>query len=94
MDQKRTQTNRPKSKKVDNSEQGLTSEKWHYIDRRYVSRKEGGRGLVNIEDCVDASIQELKDYVKKIKEKLIPAANDSIGNIRLDRETIKIREKK
>ena len=26
------------------------------IDRLYVSRKEGGRGIAGIEDCVDASI--------------------------------------
>ena len=27
------------------------------VDRLYVSRKEGGRGLASIEDSVDASIQ-------------------------------------
>ena len=31
------------------------------VDRLYVSRKEGGRGLANIEDSVDASIQPLED---------------------------------
>ena len=32
------------------------------IDRLYLSRKEGG----SIEDCIDVSIQELKeDYIKK-----------------------------
>ena len=30
------------------------------VDRQYVSRKEGGRGLSSIEDTVDASIQRLK----------------------------------
>ena len=34
------------------------------IDGLYVSRKEGGRGLTNIVDSVDASIQQLKDYIK------------------------------
>ena len=29
------------------------------VDRLYVSRKQGGRGLVSIEDIVDASIQRL-----------------------------------
>ena len=33
------------------------------VDRLYVSRKEGGRGLVCIEDSVDASIQRLEDYI-------------------------------
>ena len=35
------------------------------VDRLYVSRKEGGRGLVSIEDSVDASIQRLEDYIQK-----------------------------
>ena len=46
----------------------------------YVSRKEGGRGLTSIEDCVDASIQGLEDYIEKSKERLIAAANNSIDN--------------
>ena len=29
-----------------------------YVDRLYVSRKEGGRGLNTNEDSVDASIQQ------------------------------------
>ena len=33
------------------------------IDRLYVSRKEGDRGLASIEDTVDASIQRLEDYI-------------------------------
>ena len=35
------------------------------VDRLYVSRKEGGRGLASIEDNVDASIQLLEDYIEK-----------------------------
>ena len=35
------------------------------VDRLYVSRKEGGRGLASIEDTVDASIQRLEDYIEK-----------------------------
>ena len=31
------------------------------VHRQYVSRKEGGRGLANIEDGVNASIQRLED---------------------------------
>ena len=33
--------------------------------RLYMSRKEGGRGLANIENIVDASIQRLEDYFEK-----------------------------
>ena len=28
-------------------------------------KKKGGRGLISIEDSVDASVRQLKDYVKK-----------------------------
>ena len=35
------------------------------IDRLYVSRKEGGRGLAGIEDSVDASIERPEDYIEK-----------------------------
>ena len=35
------------------------------VDRLYVSRKEGGRGLASIEDTVDASIQRFEDYKEK-----------------------------
>ena len=35
------------------------------VDRLYVSRKQGGRGLASIEDTVDASIQRLEDYIEK-----------------------------
>ena len=34
-------------------------------DRLCVSRKEGGRGLANIEDCVETTIQQLEEYTKK-----------------------------
>ena len=35
------------------------------VDRLYVSRKEGGRGLTSIEVSVDESIQQLDDYIEK-----------------------------
>ena len=44
------------------------------LSRLYVSRKEG-RGLISIEDCEDKSTQELVDYIKKSKERLITEAN-------------------
>ena len=42
------------------------------VNRLYVSRKEGGRGLTNIEESVDASIR-LEDYIEKHGEGLITA---------------------
>ena len=38
------------------------------VDRLYVSRKEGGRGLASIEDSLDASIQRLEDYIQNTME--------------------------
>ena len=42
-------------------------------------RKKGGRGLVNIEDCIHTSIQGLEDYTKS-KERLIITDSNRIGN--------------
>ena len=36
------------------------------VDRFYASRK-GGRGLASIEDSVDALIQWLEEYIKKLE---------------------------
>ena len=51
------------------------------IDRLYVSRKEGGKGLAStedsIEDSVDASIQQLGDYMKKRGGRLITATRNN-----------------
>ena len=50
---------RPKDKETDEDTLGLPPQ------RLYVSRKEEGRGLTNIEDCVDTTIQGLREYTKK-----------------------------
>ena len=36
------------------------------MDRLYMSRNKEGRGLTRIEDCVEASIQGLEKYPKKM----------------------------
>ena len=38
------------------------------VDRLYISRKEGGRGLASIEGSVDASKQRLEDYIKNTND--------------------------
>ena len=38
------------------------------VDRLHISRKEGERRLVNIQDSVDTSIQQLEDYKKSAEE--------------------------
>ena len=52
----------------------------HDVDRLYVSRKEGGRGLASIEDTIDASIQRLKDYIEKHERGLITTIRNDTDN--------------
>ena len=58
------------------------------IDRLYVSRKEGRRGLASIEDRVDASIQWLEDYIQKCGARLITATRNNTDNMRINGTTI------
>ena len=58
------------------------------VDRLYVSRKEGGRGLTSIEDYVDASIQRLEDFIEKRGEGLITATRNNSENTGTNRTTI------
>ena len=50
------------------------------VDRLYVPRKEGGRGLASIEDSVDTSIQRLEDYIEKHERGLITAIRNNTDN--------------
>ena len=50
------------------------------VDRLYISRKEGGRGLTSIEDSVDGSIRRLKDYIQKHEGGLITATRNETEN--------------
>ena len=63
------------------------------VDRLYVSRKEGGRGLASIEDSVDASIQRLEDYVEKHEQGLITSVRNDTGNTIEDRMTTTRKQK-
>ena len=44
------------------------------MDRLYIPRKEGGRGLISIEDCVELAIRGLEVYVHRSEERFIQAA--------------------
>ena len=63
------------------------------VDRLYVSRKEGGRGLASIEDSVDASIQRLEDYIQKHEGGLIIATRNDTENTMNNRMTITRKQK-
>ena len=63
------------------------------IDRLYVSRKEGGRGLASIEDNIDASIQWLEDYKEKHGGGLITTIKNDTDNTVTNRMTITRKQK-
>ena len=44
------------------------------VDRLYITRKKGGRGLISIEDCVELAIRGLEVYVHGSEERLIQTA--------------------
>ena len=57
------------------------------VDRLYVPRKEGGRGLTSIVDNIDASIQRLEDYIEKHEGGLTTAIRNDTDNTIDDRIT-------
>ena len=63
------------------------------VDRLYVSRKDGGRGLASIEDSVDESIQRLEDYIQKHDGGLITAIRNNTDNTMDNRMTITRKQK-
>ena len=63
------------------------------VDRLYVYRMEGGRGLPNTEDSVDASMQLLKEYIEKHKWGLIIAIRKDTDNTTGDGITITWKQK-
>ena len=57
------------------------------VDRLYVSRKQAGRGLASIEDTVDASIQQLENYIEKHERGLITTIRTDTDNTINERMT-------
>ena len=54
-----------------------------YVDRLYIPRKEGGRGLISIADCVELVIRGFEVYVYRSEERLIQAARgDNIDGLK------------
>ena len=50
------------------------------VDRLYVPRKEGGRGLASIKNSVDTSIKRIEDYIEKHERGLITAIRNNPEN--------------
>ena len=63
------------------------------VDTPNVSRKEGGRRLTRIKDSVDASIQQLEDYIEKHERGLITAIRKDTENMIDDRMTATRKQK-
>ena len=63
------------------------------VHRLYVPRKEGRRGLTNIENGVDSSIQRLEDYTEKHERGLITAIRNNTDNT-IDNRMTKTRQQK
>ena len=61
------------------------------VDRLYMPRKEGARGLTSIEDNVDASVR-LEDYLQNHGRRLITANRNNI-NTRTNKTTITRKQK-
>ena len=43
------------------------------VDRLYVKRSQGGRGLISVEDCVNIEVGSLYQYVVNSPERLLMA---------------------
>ena len=56
------------------------------VDRLYISRNEGGRGLISIEDTIETSKIGLERHVQESKERLLSAAKRSHMEVK---ETVK-----
>ena len=64
------------------------------VNRLYISRKEGGRGLLNVEDTVHLAIIGLLKYDGNSEEQLLNAARQALGHVEeTDRQGIQDPEK-
>ena len=63
------------------------------VDRLYVTRKEGGRGLDSIEDSGISMIQRLEYYIEKHERGLITTIRNDTDNTIDDRLTITRKQK-
>ena len=45
------------------------------VDRMYLKRAEGGRGLIGVEDCLRREIDSLEKYIRNSREELLIAVN-------------------
>ena len=46
------------------------------VNRWYISRKDGGRALIAIEDCVELAVRVLEAYVHGSEERMLQTARE------------------
>ena len=63
------------------------------VVRLYLPRKEGGRGLISVEDCVDQAVLGLQKYISLSEERLLVAARSGEEGNGEDVEDFKKRKK-
>ena len=63
-----------KTRKLMNMHRGLHPQV--DVDRLYVKRAEGKRGMISVEDCVEIETNSLLQYIIESKEKLLKAVKD------------------
>ena len=49
------------------------------VNRLYLKRKLGGRGLISIRDCVDGEVRNLHQYLSTSEEDLLKFVSDSLN---------------
>ena len=65
------------------------------VDRLYIPRKNGGRGLIAIEDCVEAVGRGLEVYVHGSEERLIQVVmEDRVDGLEVRRVLKKVKKEK
>ena len=64
------------------------------VARLYLPGKEGGRGLMSVEDRIDLAIMSLENYIQKSNEKLITSARRDIqeGELGTEKEFKKLQK--
>ena len=59
------------------------------VNRLYMKREDGGRGLISLRDCVDSKIRNINEYIANSEEELFKYASTAMN---LDPATISIVE--
>ena len=54
------------------------------VDRFYLQRCKGGRGLVGLEDCVQVEAHSLEKYLSTSKEKILKVAVELLNEMSVE----------